>query len=205
MRGQVKLSVGDYWEYEKGFRGTGARLISRFEISGTGKIEGVECFIFEWEERAIGGNRLAGGRYWVETKTDRFARAERTFFDISGKMLQTETFGRSELKNWGIKGHARVFGPLKIGKTWSWKHRKSRSQVSVTRREMVEVPAGKFDCYLIETRVYENGLKFAFRSWYSTELGIIVRSSSHDPKGREMGFTELVRYLFSQKLTSDRS
>ena len=195
MPRRVKLSVGDCWEYEKGFHGTKGRLSSRFGVVAKRKIKGVECFAIEWDERSPGGRRLVWGRYWVDSKTERFMRAERAFFDARGRMLHTEIFGLSELRNWGIKGHARVTGPLEVGETWGWKDRGSRSEVSVIRRERIKVPAGNFECFLVETKVYENGLKFSFNSWYSVELGIIVRSTSHDREGKETGFTELVKYL----------
>lgn len=200
MRKPVALSIGDNWEYEKAFPGEELRLSSEFTIIGREKVGGLDCWVIDWHDETVrGGRRLVGGRYWIESQTERFVRAERTFYDGSGKILQTETFERPRLLNWGIRGRARLLEPLKIGEGWSFEDLGSTNQVSVVERGRVEGTAGEFDCYVIETKVLDTRLKFAFRSWYSRRLGIIVKSTACDSAGRVMGITELTRYDLSQE------
>jgi len=113
--------------------------------------------------------------------------------------LQTETFERPGLLNWGIRGRARLLEPLKIGEGWSFEDLGSTNQVSVVERGRVKVPAGEFDCCVIETKVLYARLKFAFRSWYSERLGIIVKSTACDRTGKVTGITELTRYDLSKE------
>lgn len=89
MRKPVALSIGDNWEYEKTFPGKELRLSSEFTIIGREKVGGLDCWVIDWHEEAVrSGRRLVGGRYWIESHTERFVRAERTFYDGSEKFCR---------------------------------------------------------------------------------------------------------------------
>lgn len=189
----AKLSVGDRWTYEKSFSHEKPKVISKYEVIGSEKIENTKTLILSFKEKLKGRERpLISGKFWIEEETERFVKGERTFYDGLGNMLETETLEKSKLENWGIKGHARVPESLEVGERWSFEDFERKNRVSVMSSEEVSVPAGEFECYAIETEVQKNDLEFTFRSWYSRGIGILVKSISQTLEGKTRGRTMLV-------------
>ncbi|MEA1904771.1 MAG: hypothetical protein U9M97_02685 [Candidatus Hadarchaeota archaeon] len=199
MNKQARLSVGDSWTYEKSFPRKRPKIIVGYRVVGSEKIEEVNTLIIEWEERLRGREvPLISGKFWIDEETDRFVKGERTFHDESGGMLETEHLGKFRLGNWGIKGHARAPESLKVGERWSFEDHRRLNQVSVTGLEETRVPAGEFECYVVETEVRKDGLEFTFRSWYSKRLGILVKSVARNPEGTTTGETKLFSYVIKE-------
>lgn len=194
-----RLSVGNRWTYEKSFPRKRPKIIAEYRVVGSEKIEDVNTLVIDWEERPRGGEKpLISGKFWIDKETERFVKGERAFHDESGGMLETEILGKFRLGNWGIRGHVRVPKSLEVGERWSFEDQGRLNQVSVISLEKTKVPAGEFECYVVETEVRKDSLEFTFKSWYSKKLGILVKSAARNPEETTTGKTELVSYVIKE-------
>lgn len=198
-----RLSVGDRWRYEKISKEEKVEV--KYKVKDREQSGDIELLILDLKEIPEGrDNSSVMGRFWIDGKTDRFVKGERSFCDESGEAVETEFLRRSRLKNWGVKGHARVRNFLEVGDCWRFEDSERLNRASVEGTEEVEVPAGKFECYLIETAVGRDAPEFKFKSWYAKGIGILAKSLSRTPEGKTTGRTELISY-FLRNYESGRS
>ncbi len=98
--------------------------------------------------------------------------------------------------------------PLSVGTSWSSRFTfndgsKGEQTAKVLRRDMIEVPAGKFMCYQVKTELLEtDGEKITVIDWYSPEIGASVLSVAlvRTPEGMTiLACDALVRYGSTQR------
>ena len=196
------LSVGDYWRYAKFTAYTDAPSLVEFRVESKKVIGGRKCLVIGWREAFY--NRETGeavgithGKYVVDSETERFIGAFRVTYSEEAGVGMFEHFSPEDVEFWGVKGLARLVKPLNVGEEWGVERGGKAFRARVSGVEEVKTYAGSFRCYLIETRGYEGDrVVCQFRSWYSEELGIIVRSEAYDEDGDLVGLVELVEYRF---------
>ena len=197
-----RLSVGDYWRYVKFTAYTDNPFLIEFLVDSKEEVGGKECYIVSWREVMYDQETkrvtsIAHGKYIVDLDTEKFVGAFRVTYDEEAKVGMFEHFSGKDVEFWGIKGLARLTKPLRIGEEWNIKKCDRTFKVKVAGLEEVKTYAGSFRCYLVETSEYVKERRVHwFKSWYSKELGIIVRSEVYDEEGDLVGLVELVEYRF---------
>lgn len=75
MSKQARLSIGDRWTYEKSFLRKKPKIISKYGIVESEKIDNVDTLIIDWEEMLKGGEGpLISGKFWIDEETERFVK-----------------------------------------------------------------------------------------------------------------------------------
>ena len=181
------LKVGNRWVYEKEMNSAGDPDVTVI-VSGMGKVEGVECSIYE---TYIG--REFNRREYLEVRPQQGIFSRKRELIIDGEMKEFYPQPPDMILKF----------PLKLGDSWEWKdnslHKlKGFNTFKITGFEKVKTPAGEFDCFKIEVSQESfRGARFRTIRWFAEGVGMVKEFTrenfNNHPKNENTGITFVLK------------